>query len=86
MRRDMAVNMTDEKALQWYVPPGCVKLYQLLRAQGNTPDAAVRNVFAAMQIIVTQGDSTMTTIAVSKKGNRVTILPPKGGSLQRGLL
>ena len=52
MRRDMAVNMTDEKALQWYVPPGCVKLYQLLRAQGDTPDAAVRNVFAVMQVIM----------------------------------
>ena len=44
--------MTDENALRWYVPPGAVKLYALLREQGDTPDEAVGNVLIALQVIM----------------------------------
>lgn len=49
--------MTDAKALQWCIPPGAVRLYHLLREQGDTPYEAVGNVFVALGVIFRNQES-----------------------------
>ena len=68
--------MTDEKALRWYVPPGAVRLYALLREQGDTPDEAVGNVLMALQVIMRHQPFSQARKKRSHKGRTHDAVSP----------
>mgnify|MGYP001568746218 CR=1 FL=1 len=64
--------MTDAKAIQWYIPHGAVRLYQLLREQGDSPYEAVCNVLTALQVIMRNYPPAQTKQQRRKQKERAT--------------